>query len=680
MKLSLGLLPLLIIVAANHAWAKGFPAACYRVRFAGIAGLFQPSALLHIQSSGQGTYLLRGSDGKYLKVAEELSLSAIPEPGSEFFADASSFPRLEMKSRDGRWLTLNQGRFALSTKDPFPSQYIVSPGRGCFDPEGDIGTNARPALTLRGIADLHSHPFANDGFGGKLFHGKAFDPYGASAALNSCEASHGPAGLGDIIGNGIDGEFSHSNSGFPSFSGWPAWDDSNHQQMYYRWIERAYRGGLRLLVAHAVNSEALCRFGRQADDHACDDMAAVDRQIQAAHDLEAYIDAQHGGPGKGWLRIVTHAGEARRVIRSGKLAMVLGIEVDSLFGCKVGHCTPESVLASLDAYRARGVRQIFPIHVTDNAFGGAALYTPIVFNIANRLQNGSYFKVEDCSAKGFTYQERSFANAPWTQTVIQTQKLLPSYPPYAAHCNAQGLTELGRTLILGMMQRGMLIDIDHMSAKTLDAVLAIAEGQSYPLISGHTGFVETSAVGQKRSEAQKTDEQLRRVIRLGGIIAPILHQGKAKSEILDSGPVPNDCDRSSKTWAQTYDYALSVFRDEGVEPSLALGSDFNGIIHRPAPRFGDDACAGNRDQGALQENPVHYPFRSPWVAADFDRIRVGERTFDINSDGFAHVGLLPDFIEELSAIGISAEDLDPLFESAEAYIRVWEKAEDAARR
>lgn len=666
--------PLLISIPAA---AKDIPSGCYRVRFAGIAALFQPSVLLYLQATGQGNYLLRDKKGRFLQVGDELSRSSHPKQASEFFAQSTNGPKLELKSRDGRWLILDQGRLKLSEKDPFPTQYLAGLAQGCTDPEGDLGTTTQAKPGLAGVADLHSHPFANEGFGGALFHGKAFDPLGASVALNSCESDHGLGGIGDVIGNGIDGDMSHGNSGFPSFKSWPAWNDSNHQQMYYRWMERAYRGGLRLLVAHAVNSEALCRFARKADDYSCDDMSAVDRQINAAYALQDYVDAQYGGPGLGWLRIVNSSADARRVIASGKLAMVLGIEVDSLFGCRVGQCDEKSILAALDSYRERGVRHIFPIHVTDNAFGGAALYTPIAFNLANRLQNGEYFSVEDCSVKGFTYQERSFGNAPWTGSLLATNKLLPSYPPYAAHCNARGLTDLGRTLIEALMERGMMIDVDHMSSKTVDAVLSLAETHSYPLISGHTGFVETSAIGQKRSEAQKTDEQLRRLIRLGSVIGPILHQGKVE-ESVSAGPIPNDCDNSAKSWTQAYSYALSVFRDEGLPPSLGYGSDFNGIIHRTAPRFGDEACSSSKEQAALQKNPVHYPFHSPWVAGDFNRMRAGERIYDINYDGFVHVGLLPDFIEELSAVGMEKADLEPLLHSAEAYLKAWEKAEARA--
>jgi len=51
------------------------------------------------------------------------------------------------------------------------------------------------------------------------------------------------------------------------------------------------------------------------------------------------------------------------------------------------------------------------------------------------------------------------------------------------------------------------------------------------------------------------------------------------------------------------------------------------------------------------------------------------RDFDVNVDGIAHYGMLPDFLQDLKNNGLSAEQLAPLFESAEAYIRMWEKCE-----
>ncbi|MDM5177652.1 membrane dipeptidase [Massilia sp. DJPM01] len=44
-------------------------------------------------------------------------------------------------------------------------------------------------------------------------------------------------------------------------------------------------------------------------------------------------------------------------------------------------------------------------------------------------------------------------------------------------------------------------------------------------------------------------------------------------------------------------------------------------------------------------------------------------TLDINGDGLAHIGMLPDFIADLRQ-----PDLAPLMNSAESYIRMWEQA------
>jgi microsomal dipeptidase-like Zn-dependent dipeptidase len=53
----------------------------------------------------------------------------------------------------------------------------------------------------------------------------------------------------------------------------------------------------------------------------------------------------------------------------------------------------------------------------------------------------------------------------------------------------------------------------------------------------------------------------------------------------------------------------------------------------------------------------------------------GNRDFDVNIDGVAHYGMLPDLLQDLRNVGLTGTDLSPLFRSAEDYIRMWEKAE-----
>jgi hypothetical protein len=49
----------------------------------------------------------------------------------------------------------------------------------------------------------------------------------------------------------------------------------------------------------------------------------------------------------------------------------------------------------------------------------------------------------------------------------------------------------------------------------------------------------------------------------------------------------------------------------------------------------------------------------------------------IEAFGLAHVGMLPNLVQDLRQIGVSDNDLTPLFRSAEGSISMWEKAERA---
>lgn len=578
---------------------------------------------------------------------------------------------------------------------------------------------------LWGMADLHNHQFANLGFGGTFFHGEAFNAGGGvAAALPHCGARtrHGPAGVADNVGNILRGKFGHLVGGFPEFDGWPRWDTVNHQQVYVDWLKRAVDGGLRLMVVRAVDSEVLCNvMGRR---FACDNMAAVERQVRAAFDLQDFIDARNGGPGQGWYRIATTAAEAREAVSQGKLAVVLGVEVADLLNCADGGCTPAQVSSRLRALHSLGVRDVTPIHNLDNPFGATAIYNPL-FQIGNLTVNGTMFALRDCAADGFEFR-LDFAPSDTGQALEQMAALFgyAELPRLAAltkamgaHCNARGLTPLGEHLLVEMMDLGMIIDVDHMSGRSIDQALTIAEQYAdggYPVVSSHPGFQDTSRHGNNH-EGQRTRAQLARIRALGGLVAPILSQGDELVVIReyqrDGRPgVEHTCAHSSRSYAQAYLYAI-----DQMQGPVALGTDLNGLVHNPAPRYaGDEHSAhcngdaafeiieeeipdelrdelsrdgelprGTRFRRPVPQGPrVRYPFRShdpdgrdPLGSVSFDRMRVRERVFDINVDGLAQVGMLPDFIEDLKMIGVSNTDLQPLFDSADAYIRLWERIE-----
>jgi microsomal dipeptidase-like Zn-dependent dipeptidase len=553
-------------------------------------------------------------------------------------------------------------------------------------------TEEGPAQTpqpIFGFADLHNHQFANLGFGGGMLAGAPFSNTsgGIADALPYCSNLHGWFGENDPLEWAEGMGLTHRVGGWPQFDGWPRWNSITHQQVYYEWLKRAFDGGLKLMVMLAVSNKTLCEIVYSPDPgFTCNDMDAADRQIDAAYALQNYIDYLSGGSGMGWYRIVTSSAEARQVINSGKMAVVLGIEVDTLFNCGVNSgCNSQQVFDELDRYYRKGVRHVFPVHLMNNAFGGAALYEDM-FNVLNKIETGEYFWPYDCSSYGYNFKlSKLFPSLSWLgdhDPVPDYYTQLERANSNVAHCNYKGLEPLGVSLINMIMDRKMIIDIDHLSRYSTLRTLQLVEERDYPVVSGHTGLLGISS-GAKRTEAQKDDATLARIRNLGGLVGTILHQGR-RDQIAEApgSPVAHDCGNSSRSWVQSYLYAV-----QKMGGAVAFGSDFNGGVKQPAPRFGPDACDGDRSGPQDPGSRVLYPLVTE-TAVVMEKSQMGgrpyinifnpevpPRVFDINVDGLAHVGMLPDFIADLKELGLSPQDLAPLFGSAEAYVHLWEKIE-----
>jgi microsomal dipeptidase-like Zn-dependent dipeptidase len=553
---------------------------------------------------------------------------------------------------------------------------------------------------VRGMADTHTHQFSNMAFGGALLWGKPFDERnrGISAALSGCDYTWDYAlwrgdrrtwptlrgysvhkSLTGRLISSIMGEgWEHSAHGWPTFDAWPHWYTTMHQQMYYRWLERAYRGGLRLMVMLAVNNEVICRLYKQRYPFRnCDDMTTVDAQIRATKNLEKFIDAKSGGRGKGWYRIVKTPRQARRAIRRGKMAVVLGIEADALFGCKPeSTCDDDFIRTELERYYKMGVRHLFPVHLHDNLFSGAALYYWL-WPTANRIATGTNMQPVECASMEDSLELLTMADYNWNifddisqGAAVEDYKELLSEAEVSSpgikwrdidyHCNKKGLTAKGELLIQAMMDQKMIIDVDHLSLLALDKVLQIALTRDYPVISSHSFLFDRPLTewGQydMRSEAHRTREQIEIIRDLGGIVAPLN---------------PRKEGSSTKDYAEMYSYVKAIMQDGpyGADyPGVAFASDWGAMFEQTAPR-----CPENQDCDASDEPALTYPFRAVGVGGIFGQQVTGERKFDFNRDGLAHVGLLPDFIKDLTNVGLTEAEIDPLFNSAEAYIRMWEK-------
>src|SRR4051794_21057968 len=248
-----------------------------------------------------GHYMLVGTDGK-------LAGADAPGPAAEWTIK---------RVRGGRY-----GVRATQSGRLLGSRLRITRSAGCKPfPEAAVGARGKPGRATRrdgsliGFADAHLHVPAALRAGGLVVSGENFDRYGASAALGHDADVHGQDGSLDITGNLLrsgDPAGTHDTHGWPSFSGWPTFDTYTHQQIYYRWLERVWRGGMRLIVAQTVEDESLCNI-EPRKSHSCDETQTVEAEIEQLHALQDYVDAQSGGRGRGWFRLVFSPAQAREV-------------------------------------------------------------------------------------------------------------------------------------------------------------------------------------------------------------------------------------------------------------------------------------------------------------------------------------------------------------------------------
>ena len=458
---------------------------------------------------------------------------------------------------------------------------------------------------LEGFADIHVHQMGNLGFGGSIAWGGAFDdpqkvlgpiPTRYRRGHDATETAVKHYYVETFVDIFAD-LFRHGEDGWPAFGHWPNHDIWTHQQVYQDWLYREYQGGLRLMVVLAENSEDMfgrgenhlpvilrrVRFQRhKVDDRTGNDMEALEWQVRAAYDMQQEIDNQNGGPGKGWYRIVRDPEEASEVVAQGKLAVILGTELQHLFNCDVDRpaCNPETIADGLNRLEGMGVNYVFPIHHKLNQFGGPATF--------QQLDSGPTEKCVDL----------------------------------AYECSSIGLTDLGRELMKQLIARGMLIDTEHMSRKAFDDAMSIVGPLNYPVLAGHVVPLDLQTQSSQQNERGRTSDELSRIFKVGGMVAPILGTSANEYDPANTTPPPmpvrcGSNDGGADQWANAYmlirDLAKST--DGKEQLPIPLGTDWNGFAGWPGPRYDNShPCRPlkTRNHISIQlEPPVTYPFLLP---------------------------------------------------------------------
>ena len=410
---------------------------------------------LTFQATGLGSYLLYAPDRTFLAAAASGGADwvAAPSPESDWTVRQTGRGRFTFTLADGRAL---RSGFATGTAEPFALRRTT----GCTAfPEVETNVNGRPfgGVTgyqeVRGYVDPHVHGQTHEFLGGRVICSPPFHKYGAAAALVDCPdhqlADGRGAALEDVLSGNTPGS-GHDPVGWPTFSYWPNPHSLTHQQVYYKWLERSWRAGLRIHTSLLTENHILCTL-YPLKKNSCDDRDSVRLQAQDMRAMEDYIDAQYGGPGRGWYRIVTSPFEAREVINAGKLAVVMGMETSVPLGCNVQlgrpTCTEEQMLAELAEMRKLGVSQMELTNKFDNAFtgvaGDAGTIGPLT-NSANFLSTGSFLRMQTCPT---TY-------APGTEDRLQSPNLgdltgaaAQGTPPLDAHSRTRSSAPSGSSSV-----------------------------------------------------------------------------------------------------------------------------------------------------------------------------------------------------------------------------------------
>ena len=586
------------------------------------------SGPVRAHATALGRFLFLRTDGSVVAVQPDGSLGSAKDP-----SPAADFAVTEAP---GDQFTLAP----QSTHQPVKT-LALPPATGCATfPEASLnttGSSPKPATeygSVQGILEGHMHWMAYDYFGGHFRCGRPWHEYGIAYALPDCADNEGPQGttatLQNVLNYGNPAQ-AHSTAGYPTLPN-QSKDNLNYEGMYYRWVERVYKMGLRMMVMGVNENRVLCELQTNRTE-SCNEMDTMRRGFKAIRTLEDYVDAQAGGPGKGFFQVVTDPFQARRVINSGRMAVVLEIETSEPFDCRnvvQPSCTEASVDREMDEMNKLGVRSSLLLNKFDNPLTGVRFdsgTTSYLIDAGNRQSAGVFWSAQTCTGKLHDNEidigdPRTGALANQVLGILGLPSgTFPTYPP-APHCNTRGLTDLGRHVVRKMMDMHWIVNPDHESQAGVDETLSLLEARHYSGVISPHGWMDPG--------------NWPRLWKLGGLAFP----GHSAT------------DQYVKDW-KAYRPRQTPFKF-----GWGYGADLGGLSHQP-----DKAKDGS----------ITYPFKSYDGKVTFDRQTTGTRTFDFAKEGVAHYGLYADWLADLKRVG-GQPLADDMMQGAEAYLQMWERA------
>ena len=281
--------------------------------------------------------------------------------------------------------------------------------------------------------------------------------------------------------------------------------------------------------------------------------------------LAAYVSSSYVGPGKAAGKALESIDLIHRLVESHPKDLVLadspaGIraakkagKIAVLIGIEGGHAIEDS-LAALSAFRRLGARYMTLTHTNTNDWADSS---------------GSFWS--------FSFDPKE----------------------YAVH---DGLTDFGRQVVLEMNRLGMLVDVSHVSDKTIADVLEVSRA---PVFASHSSCRALADMPRNL-----TDGQIQAIAAKGGVVMINFSSTFVDQKVLDAfkarkaalapraaelaeryrdDPKKRDAEISAllenapwprASWTAVVDHVERVIRIAGPQ-AVGLGTDYDGINDPP---------------------------------------------------------------------------------------------------
>ena len=542
---------------------------------------------------------------------------AVDEPASgALHADAR-------RARQG--LAVGDGGTLVDLADTATRSFAFERADGCAvfpevesTPTGEPLQGRDPLRRGRAASlDAHMHMMAFEFLGGSAHCGRPWHRYGVDVRarrLPRPRAERRPRPCSRT--RSTASRHAHDPVGWPTFKDWPHHELAHPRAVYYKWLERAWRGGLRVFVNLLVDNAVLCEVYPLKTQLRCNEMDSVRLQLKRhprAAGLHRRAERRPGqglvpdrhGPVRGAPR------HQRRQARRGPRHRGLRSSSTAASYNDVPDVRP----------RSRSTAQLDEVYELGRAPDGARQQ---VRQRARRASPATAARPASSSTpatstrpatsgtcrparrpRGVTTSEQPSTGEP-QRDALRRRRLArrscrpaprPSIPT-PPHCNKRGLTDLGEHLVRRMIDEG-----DDLRPRPPERA------------------------GAQRSCSRSS----RRAGLLRRRLEPLLeHARRATRGSTSSAASIDAVRRRLDRLRRGVEGARKPLRDPRFYFGFGYGADMNG--------FG---APGRPARRRRRPNPVSYPFKSFDGRSTIDKQQSGERVYDINADGVAHYGLYP---------------------------------------